>query len=600
MELPELTDQQRALVETSGEMFAEACPGGGKTRAIVERFLRRTAEEPRKGIALVSFTSGAVEEVRRRCGRHITVTQAPHFIGTFDSFINRFIVRPFYAQAYKDMPNFRTPKFMDTWDGIDRARFRVRDMPNLPDYELGWFAFDSMLRATLMENSITARQIKPLMSFASERKGEVERVAAARCRELVSKGLIASTASRALADGYLRRSGTRDQIGSLLANRFSEVIVDEAQDCGPEELHVLELLRMCEVPVVAVADLDQSIYEFRRAEPAYVQAFAETFSDSRRLILDGNHRSSPAICSVNNSLRQGKRPETAVGKENKSCLIPVQLLGYDQQKHVTATVAELVAGHDLRPSEVIFLAHKAVDAQSFAGARRGYSYKGDGRVVGVARASAVLRSAGSSSNDRRKAVALIEGTLRLVVGLDEADPLIGDRWLRGMVERLALSVDPAVPDPQQYSQALRGYVNGISWPSGVNLAVTLGTFFQPPKSNTWKIGPTKEATTIFRSSTIHSVKGQEFPCVVVVLPEELYRDSSGQHVLDHWEQDTGSEPRRVLYVGASRARKLLILAVHNDHFERVSRILKDDGVAHDRHEQIMVRSVSAWSSPGLF
>ncbi|WP_371272122.1 UvrD-helicase domain-containing protein [Streptomyces sp. cf124] len=45
-----------------------ACPGAGKTRAMVARFLKRTAEEPRRGIALISFTNAAVDEVRRRCG----------------------------------------------------------------------------------------------------------------------------------------------------------------------------------------------------------------------------------------------------------------------------------------------------------------------------------------------------------------------------------------------------------------------------------------------------------------------------------------------------------------------------------------------------
>jgi hypothetical protein len=51
--------------------------------------------------------------------------------------------------------------------------------------------------------------------------------------------------------------------------------------------------------------------------------------------------------------------------------------------------------------------------------------------------------------------------------------------------------------------------------------------------------------------------------------------------LDHWDKGTPSELRRVLYVGASRAQQLLILAVHTVHRDRVATLLKRDGVPYD-------------------
>ena len=115
-----LSDQQAALVAADDSTFAEACPGAGKTKAIVARFQCRVAEEPRKGIALVSFTNGAIAEVRRRCGNRAEVLSAPNFVGTFDGFINRFITKPLYVQQYD-----QTPRFSETWAGLDRASFRV-------------------------------------------------------------------------------------------------------------------------------------------------------------------------------------------------------------------------------------------------------------------------------------------------------------------------------------------------------------------------------------------------------------------------------------------------------------------------------------------
>lgn len=68
---------------------------------------------------------------------------------------------------------------------------------------------------------------------------------------------------------------------------------------------------------------------------------------------------------------------------------------------------------------------------------------------------------------------------------------------------------------------------------------------------------------------------------MVALPQNLRTDPSNQNVLDHWEHDKDTEARRVLYVGASRAQTLLILAVHTNHANRVAGLLKRDGVPYD-------------------
>jgi superfamily I DNA/RNA helicase len=77
----ELTDPQRELAFTAGSRFVEACPGAGKTRAIVTRFQQRAKAEPRKGIALLSFTNTAVDEVTDRCAAYPQLLEVPHFCG---------------------------------------------------------------------------------------------------------------------------------------------------------------------------------------------------------------------------------------------------------------------------------------------------------------------------------------------------------------------------------------------------------------------------------------------------------------------------------------------------------------------------------------
>lgn len=57
---------------------------------------------------------------------------------------------------------------------------------------------------------------------------------------------------------------------------------------------------------------------------------------------------------------------------------------------------------------------------------------------------------------------------------------------------------------------------------------------------------------------IHGVKGDEFDAVVLAVPS---RSSGPTHVLDDWEDNHNTEQRRVFYVGASRAAKVLVLVV---------------------------------------
>ncbi|MER0485139.1 hypothetical protein ABR737_43640 [Streptomyces sp. Edi2] len=52
-------------------------------------------------------------------------------------------------------------------------------------------------------------------------------------------------------------------------------------------------------------------------------------------------------------------------------------------------------------------------------------------------------------------------------------------------------------------------------------------------------------TPAVRHSTVHGVKGMEFPGVVLVLPERLrVHPVTGRTVLDDWEGDHDSEARR--------------------------------------------------------
>ncbi|WP_432486231.1 3'-5' exonuclease [Kineococcus esterisolvens] len=73
-----------------------------------------------------------------------------------------------------------------------------------------------------------------------------------------------------------------------------------------------------------------------------------------------------------------------------------------------------------------------------------------------------------------------------------------------------------------------------------------------------------------RHSHIHGVKGEEFEAVILALTSP---HNDGALGLDHWESGTASEQRRVLYVGASRAQRHLVLITPTSRQSQVQRVL---------------------------
>ena len=80
----------------NGKLMVKACPGSGKTLCVSERIIRFINEHENKqsGLAILSFTNVAIDEINERYEKETNEKIVyPHFIGTIDSFINKYILR---------------------------------------------------------------------------------------------------------------------------------------------------------------------------------------------------------------------------------------------------------------------------------------------------------------------------------------------------------------------------------------------------------------------------------------------------------------------------------------------------------------------------
>jgi hypothetical protein len=346
---------------------------------------------------------------------------------------------------------------------------------------------------------------------------------------------------------------------------------------------VLRLLRAHGVDVVAVADLDQSIYEFRRAALSEVRHFASELPTGTRL--DGNFRSSPAICALNRSLRVSDDLDVARGRHAVEGL-PIHLLSFQAEDQVMGAVEPMLAAAGIGRANVRVLAHKTSDARRTAGATE-ESYLGSKKVLQFASAALVLNAPNSDSRTRRKAITMAERALVELVQYPEADNQpteaiaqalgLDGRWLRAAAMRLCCGGDPLHLTRSVYAEVLREAARTLGWPSVVALK-DLSAQLKAATGSEWSNLGLEQTNGSFPWGTVHSAKGREHDAVVVVIPEHLTRDAHNRTVLDVWEQGLDSEARRVLYVAASRARRLLVLAVHASHVERINTLLANTNV----------------------
>jgi DNA helicase II / ATP-dependent DNA helicase PcrA len=349
----------------------------------------------------------------------------------------------------------------------------------------------------------------------------------------------------------------------------------KAQDCGPEELAVLRAALAADVRVVAVADLDQAIFKFRRATPEAVSQFGDEIGRGTRL--SGNIRSSPAIVRVGELLRSSDELDEAIRPE-ASNEREVAVFPFEDDAEVAGIVRGHLAEAGIAFSQSVVLAHRADDAASCAGADSARVLSR--RAVMVSADAALTIATDDDPFRRRRKLADVERSLLRAAGVETGRTIDEDleqlgmstRWIREAAMRVVCGSDPRTGDRSDYTAAVRQIVQALPWPHGT--VVTNQRLGTPPESDWSALGmDVPSGAPPLPWMIIHGAKGREFDAVTLVIPRAVRADEAGLTCLDHWEHGSDGESRRVLYVGATRAIKHLMIAVHKDHYERVLTLL---------------------------
>ena len=297
------TDEQRDIIHHEGSAFVSACPGAGKTQVMVERARILLSQKGSRGLAFLSFSKDAVSELSERLRREglLAEPRFPHFVGTFDSFLFQFFVAPFGIPGYSGKVRLIP----------DKGERKVRPFPNARPLSLS--CFDPISCQPVAEVMKKEHGFDP-----DDKPSLTERYveAARRLRgSFQEKGFLDFAEVRMHTAKRLEQSVFRQRLGKALSGRFREVIVDEAQDCNPEDLRIVRWIVETGIPTKIICDPQQSIFGFRGADASQLTTYRDSFAPEHRLTLTGNFRSSQLICAAVAAFRRGDHPpDLARGK----------------------------------------------------------------------------------------------------------------------------------------------------------------------------------------------------------------------------------------------------------------------------------------------
>lgn len=545
-------EQRQVATALTGPVAVIAGAGTGKTRAITYRIAYGVATgtyNPTSVLA-VTFTTRAAGELRARLQQ----------LGAYG-----VQARTFHSAALRQAQYFwprvyggELPQVMDNRMGLvaeAAGRLRVRvDTPGLRDLvsEISWAKVSNVSPEDYPR--LAAQHNRQLVSYDPE---TVSRVFASYENAKRDRGRIDFEDILLCAAALMSEHA---EIAETIRRTYRHLVVDEYQDASPLQEALLNLWRGNRAELCVVGDPAQTIHSFAGAQAGYLTGFGQRFPDATVIRLVRDYRSTPQVVRCANSImappnddaaRQGFRP--VVLQAQQSAGPEVEFVESPDESGEAADLADWLAqqaaeGVAFRDMAVLFRinAQSPPIEQALADRNIPYLVRGGERFYErpeVRQALLTLRTTARTmtGTEQGSAVEQVKDVL-ITLGWTQQPPegagALRERWeslaaLLSVAEDLQAEADVEAAASEGSSEAL-------------SLAAVSAELDRRAEA---QHVPTAQGVTV---STLHSAKGLEWDAVALLGIHE----GSLPFVLATSPEQV-SEEQRLLYVGVTRARRLL-------------------------------------------
>lgn len=543
-----LSDNQREIVfNKAGKFVVRACPGSGKTFCVGARLARLVHDWKKRheGIAVLSFTNVAWQEVEKKCGEKFSLTKIvyPHFLGTIDSFINKNIFLPFGHLILQC-------KGRPTLVGEPHGVWSSKDFSNALFDNISYRIDGSMYALQPKRMSVNWQQNKHIIG-AKKRFNN------------------AGYATQNDADFFaLKVLELYPQIAKAIAIRFPFLIVDEAQDTSDIQMRIIDLLIENGLSeVMLVGDPDQAIFEWNDAKPELLtQKFAEW---ENSIVLNENRRSSQNICSFTFGLSSLESPSVSINKEVAQFAYKPKVIIYNN--NLPQIVSDFIMECQQcgiivnKESTAIIYRSKSIINEIFGVPE--INFKANVWIDNYTREFALGRFL-YDNNQPREGFKIIEKVLLRIMlkipfcsekDIEHAISKMGYVTFKSQVYSLVSMLPKTDISIGEWVKKTNTTLKKYNW---IEMHIYQDALDYSFSQLFLSVGsPIIEKE--YRCGTIHSVKGETFDAVLMILKTRgvgcAYKTLLNKNI-----HISASEELRIAYVGMTRPRKILVVAVPNE------------------------------------
>lgn len=556
------TDQQRdAIFADELEFLLRAAPGSGKTWTSCRRFIWRGANWPYSagGLALLSFTNVAIREFQVstiKVGRRDLLSD-PNYVGTFDAFVERFILTHFGHLLF----------------GLSK-RPKLFTAPRPGDWNnkklIAWTEIKGGRKT-----KVPAWEIIPYLNN--------KKIAFKASKELGGHNLNVSVdtfVTELMSLGYYtheqrvfwacRLLFARPYIAELIAKRFPEIIVDEAQDTNVWLLVLLNFIRDKGSKITLVGDPDQCIYEFSLADATSLSALKVKWNIPE-LPLSQSFRCNNQIAAAvrrigGNQAFSGCGDGTNTHRRPFIIREPTDRFAHSIENFQLALkLAEI----DKVSSAIICRAHQQLES-----IRGEVNYT---KLQGMTKELAQASFFRDCRNDYKRAFQTVESTLRTIINDADLWEKTDDSPESKEAQQVKLAIwrfvksQAGLPSVSlsgsewitQLRQNLGKMISELSIDNAPNINQKIKRTGLNDKQIKLPLFAPQALFPPIRQETIHKVKGESIDAVLVLGSTKFWNS-----VVDSVDSETNAEERRLAYVAMTRARHLLAVGLPASHFDK--------------------------------
>lgn len=245
-----------------------ACPGSGKTTVLLAKLKLLADKMPLEngaGICVLSHTNVAINEIKNRLSDYADrLLNYPNYIGTIQSFIDRFVTMPYLrnisGQNVQVVDSLTYAQYMLSKIQHEE-KYKTLDYVTRNNFETGGQFFDRINHTQALhirdDGALCIGKLK--RPLAGVGKASAEQYKELLAELLKDEGIIRYQDAYAYANAAITELPT--EYTDLFSSRFQYVFIDEYQDCNNLQRQAIDAIfdpQKC--AVFKIGDSDQAIY----------------------------------------------------------------------------------------------------------------------------------------------------------------------------------------------------------------------------------------------------------------------------------------------------------------------------------------------------